>query len=119
MDDQLKDRVLIASIVLAAVCLVLAISSGIAANRNKTGMQKEMASRMEFEEKLTNVSSHTTSLEADLKKSQDELLKTKTELSQEQLGSQALKAELEKTTRLKEQLEKDLKESLFSSAKNK
>lgn len=119
MDDQLKDRVLIASIVLAAVCLVLAISSGIAANRNKTGVQKEMALRIETEEKLNNVSSRVTGIEAELKKTQDELSKAKTELSQEQLNNQAFKTELEKVTRLKEQLEKDLKEALFASPKHK
>jgi chromosome segregation ATPase len=115
MDDQLKDKVLIASIVLAAVCLVLAISSGISASKNKTGLQKEMTQRIETEEKLNGVSSRITSLESDLKKAQDELAQTKTALNQEQLASQALKSELEKLTRLKEQLEKDLKEALSSN----
>lgn len=119
MDEQLKDRVLIAAIVLAAVCLVLAISSGIAANKNKNNTQKEMVLRMEAEEKLGGVSARITGLESDLKKTQDELAKNKTELNQEQLSNQALKAELEKTTRLKEQLEKDLKEALFSQKQRK
>lgn len=119
MDDQLKDNVLIASIVLAAVCLVLAISLGISAGKNKNGQQKEMVLRMEAEEKLNSVSSTISNLEAGLKKTQDELSSTKTSFNQEQLTNQALKSELEKTTRLKEQLEKDLKEALFSNHKQK
>ncbi|MDP2939273.1 MAG: hypothetical protein Q8O13_04230 [Candidatus Omnitrophota bacterium] len=114
MDEQLKDNVLVASIVLAAVCLVLAISSGISASKNKTNVQREMTLRLETEEKLNSVSSRLSSLESDLKKAQGEFDQTKSALSQEQLTTQALKTELEKTTRLKEQLEKDLKEALFS-----
>ncbi len=72
MDDQLKDKVLIASIVLAAVCLVLAISSGISANKNKNGLQNEIRLRFEAQEKLNNVSGRITSLESDLKKTQNE-----------------------------------------------
>ncbi len=117
MDDQLKDKVLLASIVLAAVCLVLAISLGISAGKNKTGLQKELVLRMETEEKLSGISSRTTSLESDLKKAQDELSQAKSALSQEQLANQALKSELEKVTLLKEQLEKDLKEALVSNQK--
>lgn len=117
MDDQLKDNVLIASIVLAAVCLVLAVSSGIAASKNKSNVQKEMVQRLEAEEKLNNVSTTIANLEAQLKKTEEELSSTKTALNQEQLTNQALKSELEKTTRLKEQLEKDLKEALISGGK--
>ncbi len=112
MDEQLKDRVLIASIVLAAVCLVLAISSGISATKNKTGVQKEMALRIEAEEKLNNISSRVSGLESDI-------AKTKTELNQETLSNQALKTELEKLARLKDQLEKDLKEALTAAQKQK
>lgn len=113
-EEQAQNKVLLAAIILAVVCLVLAISSGIAASKNKIALQKEIAFRMETEEKLASTSSKSTTLESELKANQDQLTQTKTALDQEKLSSEALKTELEKVTKLKEQLEKDLKEALFS-----
>ena len=114
VEEQAQNKVLLAAIILAVVCLILAISSGIAASKNKIALQKEMAFRMETEEKLAGVNSKSTTLESELKASQEQLTQTKTALDQEKLSGEALKTELEKLTRLKEQLEKDLKEALFS-----
>lgn len=114
VEEQVQNKVLLAAVILAVVCLILAITSGITASKNKLGLQKEMALRMEVEEKLTSTSSKSTSLEGELKNTQDQLTQTKTALDQEKLSNEALKTELEKLTRLKEQLEKDLKEALFS-----
>lgn len=113
-EEQAQNKVLLAAIILAVVCLVLAISSGIAASKNKIALQKEIAFRMETEEKLASTSSKSTTLESELKADQDQLTQTKTALDQEKLSNEALKTELEKVTKLKEQLEKDLKEALFS-----
>jgi septal ring factor EnvC (AmiA/AmiB activator) len=114
VEEQAQNKVLLAAIILAVVCLVLAISSGIAASKNKMGLQKEMAFRMETEERLASVSTKSTSLESELKAAQDQLTQTKTSLEQEKISNDALKTELEKLTKLKEQLEKDLKEALFT-----
>ena len=114
VEEQAQNKVLLAAIILAVVCLILAISSGIAASKNKIALQREMAFRMETEEKLAGINSKSTTLESELKASQEQLTQTKTALDQEKLSSEALKTELEKLTRLKEQLEKDLKEALFS-----
>jgi septal ring factor EnvC (AmiA/AmiB activator) len=114
VEEQVQNKVLLAAIILAVVCLILAISSGIAASKNKLALQKEMAFRMETEEKLASVNSKSNSLETELKATQDQLTQTKTALDQEKLTNDAIKTELEKTTKLKEQLEKDLKEALFS-----
>lgn len=116
VDEQVQNKVLLAAIILAVVCLVLAISSGIAASKNKLSLQREMALRLEVEEKLAGISSKSTTLESDLKASQDQLMRTKTALEQEKLSNEALKTELDKLTKLKEQLEKDLKEALFSKS---
>ncbi|MFZ5800199.1 MAG: hypothetical protein ACOY3D_02330 [Candidatus Omnitrophota bacterium] len=114
VDEQVQNKVLLAAIILAVVCLVLAISSGIAASKNKLALQREMALRLEVEEKLAGISSKSTTLESDLKSSQEQLMQTKTALEQERLSNEALRTELDKLTKLKEQLEKDLKEALFS-----
>lgn len=114
VEEQTQNKVLLAAIILAVVCLILAISSGIAASKNKIALQKEIAFRMETEEKLAGINSKSVTLESQLKAAQDQLAQTKTALDQEKLSSEALKTELEKMTRLKEQLEKDLKEALFS-----
>ena len=113
MDEQVQNRVLLSAIILAVVCLVLAISSGIAASKNKIALQKEMAFRMETEEKLAGVNSKSSTLENQLKTVQDTLTQTKAAFDQEKLTNEALKTETEKITKLKEQLEKDLKEALF------
>jgi len=114
VEEQVQNKVLLSAIILAVVCLILAISSGIAASKNKVSLQREMAFRMETEEKLASASSKTNTLETNLKAAQDQLTQTKTALDQEKLSNEALKTELEKITQLKEQLEKDLKEALFN-----
>jgi septal ring factor EnvC (AmiA/AmiB activator) len=114
VEDQVQNKVLLAAIILAVVCLVLAISSGIAASKNKVSLQREMALRMETEEKLAGTTSKSSSLETELKSAQEQLAEVKAALEQEKLTSQALKNELDKVTKLKEQLERDLKEALFS-----
>jgi len=114
MEEQAQNKVLLAAIILAVICLVLAISSGIAASKNKVALQREMALRMETEEKLASINTKSNTMESELKTTRDQLAQTKTTLDQEKLSSEALKTELDKLARLKEQLEKDLKEALFS-----
>jgi septal ring factor EnvC (AmiA/AmiB activator) len=114
VEEQVQSKVLLAAIILAVVCLVLAISSGIAASKNKVELQREMALRMETEERLAGTSSKSSSLETELKSEQQQLAEARAALEQEKLTTDALKTELDKLTKLKEQLEKDLKDALFS-----
>lgn len=119
MDEQLKERILFTCVIFAVVSLILAIGSGISAQRNKVKFQKEMALRLELEENLENSKFVFSALEEEIKKLQNQVDIEKEarqdieeELKQEQLVSKALKEELIKTDRLKEILENNLKEAL-------
>lgn len=119
MDEQLRDRLIMVCITIAAVSLILAISSGIAAQKNKAKFQKEMISRMDIEEKLENSRFVVSALEEELKKlqgqtntDQEAQKKVADELEQERLVNKALKEELIKTNNLNNSLENSLKDAL-------
>ncbi len=123
MDEQLKERILFTCVIFAVVSLILAIGSGISAQRNKVKFQKEMALRLELEENLENSKFVFSALEEEIKKLQNQVDIEKEarqdieeELKQEQLVSNALKEELIKTDRLKEILENNLKEALTAKS---
>ena len=123
MDEQLKERILFTCVIFAVVSLILAIGSGISAQRNKVKFQKEMALRLELEENLENSKFVFSALEEEIKKLQNQVDIEKEarqdieeELKQEQLVSNALKEELIKTNKLKEILENNLKEALTAKS---
>lgn len=112
-DEQLKDRIMIALAILTAMCLVLAIGSSISAQKNKRNFQKEMVLLMDAEEKLAGLAPQAESLEIQLKNTQANLEGAMKELEDAKIINQELRLELEKTTKLKQVIEKDLKEALI------
>ncbi|MBM3252158.1 MAG: hypothetical protein FJZ11_05215 [Candidatus Omnitrophica bacterium] len=113
MDEQLKDRILIAMAILAVICLILAVSSSVAAQRSKKNLQKEMVSRLDAEEKFTNLSPKLAELESN-KANLEGALKS---LEEQKIANQELTEELVKMRKLKETLEEDLKEALVRCKK--
>jgi len=119
MEEQLKDRLLFVCVIIAVITLILAIGSGISAQKNKVKFQKEMALRLDKEEHLENSKFVVSALEQEIRKLQNLVnaekearQEIKEELEQEMLVNRALKEELIKMTRLKETLENSLKEAL-------
>ncbi|MFH1655357.1 MAG: hypothetical protein ABH954_01955 [Candidatus Omnitrophota bacterium] len=113
MDEQLKDRILIAMVILTVICLILAISSSITAQKNKKSLQREMVLRLDAEEKLTNL----TPTVSELENTKTNLEGTTKVLEEQKIINQELRFELEKMKRLKETLEEDLKEALVRCRK--
>jgi len=111
MDEQLKDRILIALAILTVICLILAINSSIAVQRHKKTLQKEMVLRLDAEEKLTDLAPKI----AELENTKSNLEGTTKSLENLQVINKELRAELEKMTKLKETLEEDLKEALIKT----
>jgi predicted RNase H-like nuclease (RuvC/YqgF family) len=124
MEEALKNRILIILAILSLVFFFGTLSSCNSAMRQKTGRNKEMAARLQLEERVNKFSQERSVLEekAKAKEKESEEVKitleaTKKVLVQEQLVNQSLKDELQKITKLKEALEDDLKRA-SASGKN-
>jgi seryl-tRNA synthetase len=117
MDEAIKDRV-----ILILGLFISNISSCSNAYRQKSARDKEMATRLDLEEKMSKYSQESVKLQekanASIKELEEEkvaLEASKKALAQEQLVNQSLKEELQKVTKLKEALEDDLKDALVSA----
>ncbi|MDD4899299.1 MAG: hypothetical protein PHT31_01325 [Candidatus Omnitrophica bacterium] len=128
MEESLKNRVIIILAVLAAIFFLGTISSCGNAVRQKRARDKEMATRLDLEEKMSKfnqeklgLETKITALSQQVEEEKTALETTKKALLQEQLVGQSLKEELQKVTKLKEALEEDLKDALIKgkSTKNK
>jgi len=119
MEESLKNRIIIALVILALIFLIGMIKSCSDSGRYKINGSNEMRTRIDCEEKLNNFSKEKAAMEnkanaatQSLEEERAALAATKKALLQEQLVSQSLKEEIEKITKLKEALEEDLKEVL-------
>ncbi len=119
MEDNIKNKIIVILALLTGIFLVVSFGSCNNSRKQKFSRDKEMAMRLDLEEKLSKLSQGKNNLEQELKvvsKSFEEEKithdSTKKALSQEHLVSQKLKEELDKVIKLKEILEEDLKEAL-------
>ena len=124
MDQKLKDKVIISLSVLSVVLFISTVSSCNNSLRQKKARDKEMYSRIDFEEKASKVSQEQSKLVLELKSIRKELESEKASLEvakkalvQEQMINQSLKEELQKVTKAKEALEDNLKEALTVKSK--
>jgi biopolymer transport protein ExbB/TolQ len=124
--ENLKDRVILGLIILVAIFFIGMIGSCSSAHRLKVVRDKEMATRLDLEEKVNGFTQEKSTLENKLNSVTQELEKEKTAhqetnkaLLQEQLVNQSLQEEIKKLTKLKETLEEDLKEALTSTKSKK
>lgn len=122
MDEGIKNRIIIILGILCVILFISTISSCSSAYRQKLARDKEMASRLDTEEKLSNFAQAKSALEKkndalsrDLESQKKELLETKNSLTQEQLVNKSLNEDLQKVTKLKEKLEENLKEALVAA----
>jgi outer membrane murein-binding lipoprotein Lpp len=106
MEDGLKNRLVIILAVLSAVFFFGTLSSCNSAMRQKAGRDKEMAARLQLEEKINKFSQERSALEERAKAREKEAEEAKAAfeeskkiLAQEQLVNQSLRDELQKVTK--------------------
>ncbi|MDI6606446.1 MAG: hypothetical protein QME65_04830 [Candidatus Omnitrophota bacterium] len=121
MEENIKNRIIIVLSILALIFFIGSLKSCGNAYRQKQARDKEMAARLDLEERISKISQENSLSEEKLLVVQKELDETKLELgeskkalAQQQSVSQNLREELNKVTKLKETLEEDLKEALVS-----
>ena len=119
MEEIVKNRVMAILSILVIIFLLLFIGANSNLSRQRKNASEHAARVMDLEDKIVKLEKEKSALSEDLKNAQAQAAEekasheaTKKTLSQEQVAEQALKAELERITRLKETLEKDLKEAL-------
>lgn len=124
MEEGISRRVILILGILSLIFLVSAVASCNNNMRLRSQQQKEMASRMESEEKLLKLQQEKAKLENALQNATQALETerasheaTKKLLLEEQLVTKSLKEELAKVTKLKETLEENLKEALVDKSK--
>ncbi|RJP29721.1 MAG: hypothetical protein C4533_01665 [Candidatus Omnitrophota bacterium] len=124
--DNLGNKLVYILGALCVVLLVITFSSCSNASRQKAAREKEIFNKLEAEEKLSKVSQDKVSMQekiAALTKESEALAgdlgKTKNLLEQEKMISQSIKEELNKVTKEKESLERQLEEALAGNKANK
>lgn len=124
MDEALRNRIIVILSVALAVFFFATISSCNSSLRQKAARDKEMAARLVLEEKMNKFSQATSGLEEKAKAREIEVQELKTKLAtmekdliQNQLINQSLKEELEKVTKLKDNLESQLREAIAGQKK--
>jgi hypothetical protein len=110
--------------ILSLVLFVFNIGSCISSHGQNTELKKEMAQRLDTEEKMTRANQEKAALLEKLKIKEKEseedksaLQATRKALTQEQLVCRNLQDELGKVTKLKEALEDNLKKALADNKK--
>jgi chromosome segregation ATPase len=121
MEETIKNRIILVLSILALMFFIGSLKSCGNAYRQKQARDKEMAARLDLEEKISKISQQSSLLEEKMRGVRKEMDETKSELeqnrralAQERSASQSLKEELNKVTKLKETLEEDLKEALVN-----
>lgn len=119
MEDIAKNRVIAILGILVVIFLLLFLGARGNLSRQRNFANERAARAMDLEDKIVQLEKEKSALSEELKKTQAQLAEekdtheaAKKTLSQEQVAESALKVELERVTRLKETLEKDLKEAL-------
>ena len=126
MKGIFKEKPVVILAILSLILFVLNIGSCASSYSQNAARRKEMAARMDIEEKMVKANQEKSVLSEKLKSrdkdSEEEKVvyqAAKKALAQEQLVCQNLKDELQKVTKLKEALEENLKEALAANKKVK
>lgn len=126
MKELFKAKPVVMLSILSVVLFVFNIGSCLSSCSQNSERKKEMAQRLDIEEKMTKGNQEKAALLEKLKAKEKELEEEKAAfqaakkaLTQEQLVGQNLKDELQKVTKLKEALEENLKAALVANKKAK
>ena len=110
MDERLKNKILIAVMVLMVGFLVMAFSSNQAVGHIKRDLDQERYKRIVAEENLSKSSAKINTLETELASTRDKIQSVQTILQEGKTETSDLKVQLERVTRAKEALEKKIEE---------
>jgi uncharacterized protein YaaN involved in tellurite resistance len=126
MEENIKNRLILILAILTLIFFMGSVGSCANAHRQKLARDKEMLTRLDLEEKMSNFVNEKASFEEkidtlskELEKKETELQETKKALVQEQLINKSLSEDLEKVTKLKDALEENLKEALVKDKSTK
>ncbi|MFA5089897.1 MAG: hypothetical protein WC510_02535 [Candidatus Omnitrophota bacterium] len=121
MEEGIKNRVMMILAILSTIFFIGTVGSCSSLHRQKAARDKEMAMRLDIEEKMNKIMQEKTVAEEKLKAKDKELEEMKSaqqtlskDLAQEQLVTQSLKEELHKSDEFKKALERDLKDALVN-----
>ncbi len=121
MEESFKNRIILILGILTAIFFIGLVSSCSDSRRQKAAHDKEMAARLDLEEKMNKFGQEKLTIEKKMSALSQQLAEaqaanetTKKALLQEQLANDSLKKEILKLTELKEKLEEDLKEALVT-----
>ncbi|MFH1354581.1 MAG: hypothetical protein ABIH19_00320 [Candidatus Omnitrophota bacterium] len=121
MEENLKNRVILILVVLSAILSIGLISSCNNAYRQRAAREKEMAVRIDLEERMNNFLQEANMLNVNLKKLEKELeaeqlarKQAEAILSKSQSVNTILQNEIKREVKLKETLEEDLKDALVT-----
>lgn len=119
IDQGIKDKALVTLSILILIFSLGWLGSCANINRNKSAWKTEMTKRLDLEERMTKFTQEKSALEEKTKAKANELeveqaanQAAKKALIEEQLINASLKEELQKVSKLKENLEQDLKSAL-------
>ena len=126
MKEMFKEKPVVVLGILSLVLFIFNIGSCASSYGQSNARRKEMAQRMDTEEKMVRSNQEKAALLEKFKAKDKELEEEKAAgqaakkaLAQEQLVCQNLKDELQKVNKLKEALEDNLKEALAANKKAK
>ena len=121
MEETFKSRLILILGILVVILFFSTVSSCSSAAKYRTAHNREMATRLDLEEKMSKNGQEKQAMDKKISDMAQELAQekaahdsTKKALLQEQLVNQSLKDEVMKVTKLKEKLEEDLKEALVA-----
>ncbi|MFH1414113.1 MAG: hypothetical protein ABIG56_04635 [Candidatus Omnitrophota bacterium] len=121
MEESLKNRMILILVILSSILSIGMISSCNNAYRQRAAREKEMAVRIDLEEKMNKFLQETNMLNVNLKRLEKELeveqlarKQAEATLSKSQGVNTILQNEIKKEIKLKETLEEDLKDALVT-----
>lgn len=124
IEEGVKNRLIIILAVLCIIFFISTVSSCGSSVKEKQAFNKEMASRMDLEEKISKFTQEKGVFEAKLAAANQALEEQKTaaenakkSLIEEQMINQSLKDELQKITKAKDALEADLRKGKSDKSK--
>jgi len=126
MEEGIKNRVILILVILTVILFIGALNSCSSAQRYRAAHDKEMAARLNLEEKMNKITQEKRTWDEKLEGKDKELEEGKAALETAQqnlegevLLRQSLEEELEKVIKLKETLEEDLKDLLVTGRRSK
>ncbi|MDD4909800.1 MAG: hypothetical protein PHR44_03875 [Candidatus Omnitrophica bacterium] len=125
MEERTKNRVILTLGIIAVFLFIFMLSTCNSSRAQRNIAQREMADRIQLEESMDKLMKEKAALEEELLAREEALTKEKNahgktmdELSGLRASYEKIGLELEKTVRLKEALENDLKDALMNSTRS-